>query len=47
MIFKSLQDNSKMVSMIILSLGIHKNIIYEYNDKYIKILLQYSIHEIH
>lgn len=36
-----------MICMVNLTLGIHENIIYENNDKHIKILAKNMIHEVH
>ena len=47
MISESLEYYSEMVYKIELSAEIDKNIIYEDYDKYVKVLLEHTVHQIH
>ncbi|PHT48615.1 hypothetical protein CQW23_12823 [Capsicum baccatum] len=47
MISESLEYNSEMVCMIMLTAGIDQNIIYEYYDEYVQVLLEHAVHQVH
>jgi len=44
---KGLQHNPQVLLMLLSSLGVHQNIIYEYYHKTIKVRVKNSIHIVH
>jgi hypothetical protein len=47
MVSKALENNVQMFSMVLLVLGINKNVVDENHDKLVKLRHENQIHEIH
>jgi hypothetical protein len=47
MVSEVLEDNVQMLGMVLLILGINKNVVYENHDKLVKLQHKNRIHEIH
>jgi hypothetical protein len=47
MVVKSLQDNTKMLHMLFLILGVDQDVINEDHDKLIHLRHEYGVHQVH
>jgi hypothetical protein len=47
MVSKSLQDNSKVLFMFFLILGVHQDVINEYHNELVQFRHEYRIHQVH
>ena len=47
MISKSLKYDSEMVCIIMFTVGINKDVIYEDYDEHVQVLLEHIVHQVH